>query len=634
MPGDPVDPRVACATITHAGAADAAKSHGTDTPTFSWMRKRAFRRAHGRAARNPSGGTFYIGQWCTTADLQGRKAMPRLSGTTSSQAQQVTRSDQTGRHKQRLRIMTYNVGGCSSDLYDTLCLYLRENTDLDILFLQELHWGLGREETTWVIPGWMFIVAPDPQRRYSGVGMVISRHIARPETVSFCTWATGRVLQVRCQGARATLDLFSVYQFVHKEHAAEPGDSPRAQLWQILGRALHSVPRRNLVVLGGDLNATVAPIPGLVGKGVLASRSRKPEEELQSCLEASSLCLLNTWGSGRACKCGTFRNGETVSQIDFLATRCPAADRVARTAGPMALDLTPAREGPKHWPVKASVPLVAGWMLKPVRPAVVAPPRYSRALLAASLDQDTAHARAFRSEVQQLVQSVVGTQSLHSLNAALIPVCARYFPEQRRTRHRPGDAPVVVQCIRHMWRMHAQLRVRSRGEMRRRVFAAWFRYFGFRQASKAVRREGKAARRRWVEAHRLKRRIWPQTGVICELFSGSCNLWLQRNAVMLFASEDRKASFWISVNSFRLSLRTFGQFSAVRKISGMSRPFLTLNFHFPKLPMPSAKCAIIKRSRYIVLLQRSGSAVLVPFRSIFCTSFRLAADNSSPCHHR
>ena len=169
MPGDPVDPRVACATITHAGAADAAKSHGTDTPTFSWMRKRAFRRAHGRAARNPSGGTFYIGQWCTTADLQGRKAMPRLSGTTSSQAQQVTRSDQTGRHKQRLRIMTYNVGGCSSDLYDTLCLYLRENTDLDILFLQELHWGLGREETTWVIPGWMFIVAPDPQRRYSGV---------------------------------------------------------------------------------------------------------------------------------------------------------------------------------------------------------------------------------------------------------------------------------------------------------------------------------------------------------------------------------------------------------------------------------------------------------------------------------
>ena len=261
-----------------------------------------------------------------------------------------------------------------------------------------------------------------------------------------------------------------------------------------------SVPRRNLVVLGGALNATVAPIPGLVGKGVLASRSRKPEEELQSCLEASSLCLLNTWGSGRACKCGTFRNGEAVLQIDFLATRRPAADRVARTAGPRALDLTPAREGPKHWPVKASVPLVAGWMLKPVRPAVVAPPRYSRAQLAASLDQDTAHARAFRSEVQQLVQSAVCTQPLHSLNAALIPVCARYFPEQRRTRHRPGDAPVVVQCIRHMWRMHAQLRVRSGGEMRRRVFAAWFRYFRFRQASKAVRREGKAARRRWVEA--------------------------------------------------------------------------------------------------------------------------------------
>ena len=280
-----------------------------------------------------------------------------------------------------------------------------------------------------------------------------------------------------------------------------------------------SVPRRNLVVLGGALNATVAPIPGLVGKGVLASRSRKPEEELQSCLEASSLCLLNTWGSGRACKCGTFRNGEAVLQIDFLATRRPAADRVARTAGPRALDLTPAREGPKHWPVKASVPLVAGWMLKPVRPAVVAPPRYSRALLAASLDQDTAHARAFRSEVQQLVQSAVCTQPLHSLNAALIPVCARYFPEQRRTRHRPGDAPVVVQCIRHMWRMHGNCVCGAEGRCAEGFLLLGLDTLGFDRLPRLL--GGRVKQLGVVGSRlRLKRRIWPQTGVICELFSG------------------------------------------------------------------------------------------------------------------
>ena len=64
-----------------------------------------------------------------------------------------------------------------------------------MLLLQELHWGLGREESAWQIPGWLFIVSPDPGARYSGVGMVISRRSASSTITSFCTWLPGRLLQ-------------------------------------------------------------------------------------------------------------------------------------------------------------------------------------------------------------------------------------------------------------------------------------------------------------------------------------------------------------------------------------------------------------------------------------------------------
>ena len=54
----------------------------------------------------------------------------------------------------------------------------------------------------------------------------------------------------------------------------------------------------------------------------------------------------------------------TATQIDFIAVRKPHADALAKQAHPIALDLSPWRAGPKHAPVKASVPLIAGWRLQ------------------------------------------------------------------------------------------------------------------------------------------------------------------------------------------------------------------------------------------------------------------------------
>ena len=359
------DPRVWSDSTVDLGARSRAKHSGKDTKAndnmqakFTWIRKRAFRRACRRATQNGKGGTMYRGQWMTTEALLGH----RLSAASDTAPRAPVTSTRTSNLRQvpRLRVRTYNLGGVNTAVYDTLCAWLRTQPELDILFLQEIHFGLGREEATWAIPGWLFIVAPDSSSRYSGVGMVISTRIASPQTVSFCTWAPGRILQVRCQGSRVNLDLFSVYQWVRKDSSDEVQSGKRSDLWHQLSRAIGNVPRRNLLVVGGDLNSSVVSSPGLIGRGLLRDRTQRSDPELLSMVEEHQLCLLNTWGSARASRSATFRNGSVATQIDFVAVRRGMADRIAKQACTVPHDLAPWREGPKHVPVQASIPFVAG----------------------------------------------------------------------------------------------------------------------------------------------------------------------------------------------------------------------------------------------------------------------------------
>ncbi|CAE7260133.1 unnamed protein product [Symbiodinium necroappetens] len=327
------DPRVWSDSTVDLGARSRAKHSGKDTKAddnmqakFTWIRKRAFRRACRRATQNGRGGTMYRGHWMTTEALLGQ----RLSTVSDPAPRASVTSNRPLNLRQvpRLRVRTYNLGGVNTAVYDTLCAWLRTQPELDILFLQEIHFGFGREEATWVIPGWLFIVAPDSSSRYSGVGMVISTRIASPQTVSFCTWAPGRILQARCQGSRVNLDLFSVYQWVRKDSSDEVQSGKRSDLWHQLSRALGNVPRRNLLVVGGDLNSSVVSSPGLIGRGLLKDHEKRSDPELISMIEEHQL------------------NGSVATQIDFVAVRKGAADRIAKQA------------------CTANIPFVAGWMLK------------------------------------------------------------------------------------------------------------------------------------------------------------------------------------------------------------------------------------------------------------------------------
>ena len=95
-------------------------------------RKRALRRAIGRAARNPEHTTMYKERPCTLRTLTGRLADP------SSRPAPRRRSSQPDCHRgPRLKAMTWNTGGLSSDAWLELQIWLHEQEDHDVIFLQE-----------------------------------------------------------------------------------------------------------------------------------------------------------------------------------------------------------------------------------------------------------------------------------------------------------------------------------------------------------------------------------------------------------------------------------------------------------------------------------------------------------------
>ena len=317
------DPRVGCASTAHPGASstEAAKSSGQDTRTFpmTWMRKRAYRRACRRAGQNESGGTMYRGHWCTSRELQSRRVLQsEHAPATAAAVPTVTTARVRTRNLpgRRLKIMTYNVGGVTTDLCDTLCHWLNRNQDTGCATATGAALGTGQGGVD------LANTRLDPNARYSGIGMVISRRIASSATTSFCTWLPGRLLQARCESATMNLDLLCA----NNDSQGNELESQRGKFWMALSRAVGSIPARNVLV-----------------RGLLSHSSRGPDREFQTILEEHRLCLLNTWGKARPGSSATFRNHNTATQIDFIAVRKPHADARAKQAHPVALDPTSLR---------------------------------------------------------------------------------------------------------------------------------------------------------------------------------------------------------------------------------------------------------------------------------------------------
>ena len=97
------------------------------------------------------------------------------------------------------------------------------------------------------------------------------------------------------------------------QHAWAPRDpnmEKRQEFWLRLGNCVSSVPQRDLLIAGGDLNVHLAPFHPHIGHGtgVLSPERALDADTLNHLLAAHSLVVLNTWGTPGS-KAHTFRFG-------------------------------------------------------------------------------------------------------------------------------------------------------------------------------------------------------------------------------------------------------------------------------------------------------------------------------------
>ena len=313
-----VDPRVEQYSTNCSGVSFEAKPAGdlTTAPetSFSRIRKRAFRRARRRAEM--FGFTTYRGRTVSAKNLSTRVRNPAVEPLASLTAPRLQKASPQSRFS-RLAIMTYNCSSMTAELYDVLCDWLQHRCTSDVVVLQETHWGLGKSDATWQIPGWSFVNTADPGNRYSGVAILVSHRVSTAANITFCSWIPGRILHVKCECAHATLDLIGVYQHVWQEGQRALTESKRETFWVTLGRLLGGIPQRSLLVLAGDFNGPAEHLSGHIGRGVLPNR-RAADAELLQLLQTHRLVLLNTWGRVSSDRTATFVHDLVRTLITWL----------------------------------------------------------------------------------------------------------------------------------------------------------------------------------------------------------------------------------------------------------------------------------------------------------------------------
>ncbi|CAE7797071.1 unnamed protein product [Symbiodinium sp. CCMP2592] len=454
-------------------------------------RKRAHRRAKRRAEQ--AGGTWYRGSWHSAVALGVAPTTGRPNQPTAT-----VKSPPCGRARPRLKVMSYNIGGFTSEVYDTFVDWLDTRCQADLVLVQETHWGLGKEERRWLLPNWLVISSPNAGNRYSGVAVFARRSVFEDNQMSHVIWIPGRLLHVRYDSPRAKLDIVVGYQTVRQKASDVKTQQRRHAFWTKLGLLLQGIPARNVLVLGADLNTACRPLPGLNGRGVLKA-TRSPDEELEELQRVSQLVTLNTWGRANPGKSRTFENGETASQIDFVCTWRHFADTEARQSCPLALDLVPWRNGPKHFPVMASIPWIQGWKLRAKR---VTKPGISKRDLLQAIQHQHPSASELRVHLTSAIVELGPNGTIEELNTKVLPVCQRLFPSRRKpTRHAQSSADKQVkQCIDDMWHAHSRLAVPGPRMSFMRCAEVVRRRATFQAASKALKAASKMKRREWFDA--------------------------------------------------------------------------------------------------------------------------------------
>ncbi|CAE7204775.1 unnamed protein product [Symbiodinium sp. CCMP2592] len=169
------------------------------------IRKRALRRAIGRATRTPTHTTTYRGRVCALNTLQGATASSTTRPAVRSRPQ-----DTDHRKGPRLRAMTWNVGGLSQDAWLEVQIWLHNQEDYDLVFLQESHW---RFTNSWCLPRFHVFHSGTSDHRFQGCMILVRKSLAPFEDIRWSTPLQGHLLHLRLPIKGRDVDLINVYQY-------------------------------------------------------------------------------------------------------------------------------------------------------------------------------------------------------------------------------------------------------------------------------------------------------------------------------------------------------------------------------------------------------------------------------------
>ena len=190
-----------------------------------------------------------------------------------------------------LRHMSAYVGGLGSGMYEDLMGFL-DQSHYDVALIQETKLKADSEYTTpqWICVGSGSIV------KHAGVMILIRRTLTNATEVRHDAIMPGRLLRVRFPLGASNRMISVVCTYQHERapkdaHILDKRTSGRSQ-----SRCIAAVPQREMMVVGGDLNAQLMPLHPHVGHGTGAlSSERAPDaESVHTLLTTHSLVALNS----------------------------------------------------------------------------------------------------------------------------------------------------------------------------------------------------------------------------------------------------------------------------------------------------------------------------------------------------
>ena len=311
----------------------------------------------------------------------------------------------------------------------------------------------------------------------------------------------GRVQHIRVAHSSWSVDILNIYQKTYNSHPKASSDSKavRATIWQCIADHVQRVPQRSTLALMGDFNCPLMPGSNVGPRADVGSGTHPPDQlQLQHIMERYALLTLlhlNSWSRQTG---ATYVHQKGESLIDHLLMRTAQADNRAKQARRVNLGLAEWRQGGKHLPVMASIPIQFFCKLNGRKPAA----RQWNHWEVVRLCKDESDPRC--QQLRELCRArLPQATDIASLNQLLIQCAMEVFPSPPGSQRLAlWQTPNMQGGIKAMWAAYHEWKTPARTAPTS-LLAISRAYHTFKQAHKDFRKAGKASRKQWFQG-RLK----------------------------------------------------------------------------------------------------------------------------------